>query len=277
MLMPIIGRFAPSPTGLLHLGNAYSALLAHQSARRQNGRFLLRIEDIDQQRCRPEYEKQMIADLAWLGLDWDGPIRRQSDHLADYAQVVENLSARELVYPCFCSRKDLAHLSAPHGPLGAIYPGTCRKMAISERRDKLISGQDYCWRLDLSRALEQISRPVTWKDRLHGDMEADWSGIGDPILARKDTPTSYHLAVTYDDGLQLVSEVVRGEDLLPSTPIHCLLQQLLGLSTPIYQHHPLVKDADGQRLAKRNQATTLKGLREAGVSPLDLRRQLGLS
>ena len=267
-------RFAPSPTGALHLGHAYSALFAYEAAR--GGRFILRIEDIDATRCRPELERGIVDDLAWLGLAWEQPVRRQSEHMADYATALATLRDRGLVYPCFCTRAEIkAEIArageAPHGPDGPIYPGTCRALGEAERAVKIAAGTPYALRLDMIRARERAG-PLEWRDRAHGTLAATPEIFGDVVIARKDTPASYHLAVTLDDHLQRISLVTRGEDLLASTHVHRLLQALLGLNTPLYHHHPLIRGADGERLAKRAGAPTLRSLRDAGHSPEDVRR-----
>jgi glutamyl-Q tRNA(Asp) synthetase len=266
-----VTRFAPSPTGLLHLGHAYSALFAWRAARRAGGRFLLRIEDIDRGRCRPEFEAAIVDDLAWLGIDWDGPVRRQSDHFADYRAALDTLIAEELIYPCFCTRKDIrreieAIGGAPHGPDGPLYPGTCRGLDAGERAARMEAGDAYALRLDMARAVARAGE-LTWHDRAKGDVKAEPARFGDVVLARKDTPTSYHLAVTIDDADQGVTLVTRGEDLFPSTHVHRLLQSLLGLDTPDYHHHRLLTDGDGKRFAKRDHAVTIRGLRESGTTP----------
>lgn len=268
----IVTRSAPSPTGRLHLGHAYSALFAYEAAKATNGRFLLRIEDIDRTRCKPEFEQGILEDLDWLRLDWEKPVRRQSEHMDDYAAAVAKLREAGLLYPCFCTRTEIAQAGqAPHGPDGPIYPGTCRGLSESERAAKIAAGTPYALRLDMSEAIAQAGH-LDWHDRGHGPVHATPEEFGDVVLARKDTPTSYHLSVTLDDHLQGVTLVTRGEDLFSSTHVHRLLQALLGLSTPEYHHHPLVLGSDGKRLAKRNHAPTLQSLREAGHSPADVRQ-----
>jgi glutamyl-Q tRNA(Asp) synthetase len=263
--MSIVTRFAPSPTGYLHVGHAYSALLAWRRARLAGGRFLLRLEDIDPIRCRPEFAAAILEDLAWLGLDWDGPVRVQSEHLNDYAAVLDNLQARGLIYPCFCSRSDIQRAviaAAPHGPDGGpVYPGTCRGLPEAERAVR--ADQPHALRLDMSRALVQ---GLTFEEEGEGIITADPARFGDVALARKDTPTSYHLCVAHDDALQGVTLVTRGEDLKHATHLHRLLQALLGWPAPIYTHHRLLTDASGRRLAKRDRAVTLRALRAAGVT-----------
>jgi glutamyl-Q tRNA(Asp) synthetase len=266
----IVSRFAPSPTGRLHLGHAFSAWLAHRFARHGRGRFLLRVEDIDPGRSRAEFIDGIVEDLRWLGLDWDGPVRRQSAHLADYRAALERLKAEGLVYPCFCTRKAIADEiaasgQAPHGPDGPAYPGTCRRLTQAERTARL-AAEPHAWRLDMGAATARAGR-LDWHDARAGTVAAAPEPFGDVVLARKDAPTSYHLAVVHDDALQGVTDVVRGDDLFAATHVHRLLQALLGLPTPRYHHHPLIRDASGRRLAKRDRAATLADLRAAGVEP----------
>jgi glutamyl-Q tRNA(Asp) synthetase len=269
--MQVVSRFAPSPTGRLHLGHAYSAVLAHDHARERGGAFLLRIEDIDPGRSRPEFVAGIEEDLAWLGLAWDGEVVRQSGRLPLYAEALDRLKARGLVYPCFCTRSAIAaeiaaSASAPHGPDGPLYPGTCRRLGQDERTARM--AEPHAWRLDVAKAAAAAG-PLRWRD---GDTEvaATPEAFGDVVLARKDAPVSYHLAVTIDDAAQSVTDVVRGRDLFAATHVHRLLQALLGLPTPHYRHHPLLADSEGHRLAKRNGAPTLAGLREAGTDPAAL-------
>lgn len=267
-------RFAPSPTGLLHLGHAHSALFAHEQAK--GGRFLVRMEDIDPGRCRLQFEAAILADLAWLGLDWQHPVRRQSEHLIDYATALGRLQEMGLIYPCFCTRKDIQDEvdragHAPHGPEGMLYPGTCRHR---ETADLVDSGQPYALRLHMDKACRMAGRLV-WHDVEAGDVEARPQEFGDVVLARKDTPTSYHLAVVVDDALQGVSLVTRGQDLFAATHVHRLLQHLLGLDTPDYHHHRLLTDAQGRRYAKRDRSLTLAALRESGRSPAEVRAMAG--
>jgi len=260
----MLTRFAPSPTGELHLGHAYSAVLAHEAARAAGGRFLIRIDDIDGSRSREEYVGASLADLAWLGIGWDGNPVRQSARLGDYAAALDVLRARGLVYPCFCTRADIAaSLSAPHGPSGAIYPGTCRHLSEAERQRR-IATELHCWRLDMARAVAEAG-DVAWEETGQGLRTADSQAHGDIVLARKDAPASYHLASTLDDAAMGVTHVVRGADLIASTDVHRLLQALLGLPTPLYRHHALVCGADGKRLAKRHAAASLATLRAAGI------------
>jgi glutamyl-Q tRNA(Asp) synthetase len=266
--MQPVTRFAPSPTGKLHLGHACSALLAHDFARDRDGTFLLRIEDIDPGRSRPEHVDGIIEDMLWLGLEWDGEMLYQSERLPLYAEALERLKVAGLVYPCFCTRADIAaSAAAPHpgsesgtgGPDGALYPGTCRSLAGADL------SRPHAWRLDVAEAAS-VAGPLIW---MNGDEEvaAEPERFGDVVLARKDAPASYHLAVTLDDAAQGVTDVVRGLDLFASTHIHRLLQALLGLPTPAYHHHPLLTDANGNRLAKRHNAPSLAALREGGADP----------
>ena len=279
---PNVTRFAPSPTGYLHLGHAYSALFAFEAASRCGGRFLLRMEDIDQGRCRAEFEQAIIEDLRWLGISWDGSIRRQSDHMETYKRALDNLRDQDVIYPCFCTRKQIrAEIEeagrAPHGPSGEpIYPGICRRLERQERDYRMANGEPYAWRLNAGRARE-ITGPLHWYDCRAGWIESDLASHGDVVIGRKDVAVSYHLAVTIDDHAQGISLVTRGEDLFHSTHVHRTLQALLGLNVPQYYHHNLVADGKGQRLAKRNQAITLRHLRGTGRSPDDLCQVLGLS
>jgi glutamyl-Q tRNA(Asp) synthetase len=302
----IVTRFAPSPTGRLHLGHAFSAIRAHDLARARGGRFLLRIEDIDGARSRPEHVAAILADLEWLGLAWDGEVTFQSGRLGRYQAALDALKAEGLAYPCFCTRADIAREieaagAAPHGPDGPAYPGTCRALSDADRAARMI--EPHAWRLDMKRALASL-QPVTpdvfrglpatlamarqktrndgfaeprmqeqarhggalaWFDELAGAQVADPAPFGDVVLARKDAPSSYHLAVTVDDAAQGVTHVVRGADLFAATHIHRLLQALLGLPTPAYRHHPLLTDAAGNRLAKRTGAPSLETLRLGGM------------
>ncbi|MGC6330417.1 tRNA glutamyl-Q(34) synthetase GluQRS [Rhizorhabdus sp. FW153] len=275
---PLISRFAPSPTGRLHLGHAYSAMRAHDLARAAGGRFLLRIEDIDPGRCRPEHVAGIIGDLRWLGLDWDGPPLFQSARLPLYAAALDRLKAMDLVYPCFCTRARIAaeiaaSASAPHGPDGPLYPGLCRTLSAGERAARIAAGEAHAWRLDCMRAAA-LAGPLQWHDEQAGSVTARPDIHGDVVLARKDAPTSYHLAVTVDDAAQGISDVVRGRDLFEATHVHRLLQALLGLPTPHYHHHGLLTDADGNRLAKRAGSPSLASMREAGADPAAILAQL---
>jgi glutamyl-Q tRNA(Asp) synthetase len=277
--MTTVTRFAPSPTGRLHLGHVHSALFGWRAARAQGGRFLLRIEDIDRQRCRPAFEAGILDDLAWLGLSWEQPARRQSEHLEEYRGVLERLAADGLAYPCFCSRKEIAAeiaraAAAPHGPEGPLYPGTCRGLPRAERAARIAGGQPYALRLDVAAASARTGQ-LTWHDRARGTIVAEPALLGDVVLGRRDAPSSYHLAVTLDDHLQGVTLVTRGEDLFAATHVHRLLQALLGLSVPGYHHHRLLTNDRGERLAKRDGALTLAALRAAGRSPGDVRALAG--
>ncbi len=278
--MPEVTRFAPSPTGYLHLGHAHSALFAAKAAG-DGGRFILRIEDIDHTRCRPDYTQAIIDDLAWLGLEWERPARRQSEHMADYRAALDKLRARDLLYPCFCTRAEIkAEIArageAPHGPDGPLYPGTCRTLSAQARRQRVAAGQPFALRLDVARALTETGR-LEWHDRQRGTIEAAPLAFGDVVLARKELPTSYHLAVTLDDARQGITLVTRGEDLFDATHIHRLLQALLGLPTPDYHHHGLIRDAEGKRLAKRDQAPAIRSLRGAGKTPAEVRAMAGFA
>jgi glutamyl-Q tRNA(Asp) synthetase len=273
----VVTRFAPSPTGRLHLGHAYSALLAHRFARDRGGRFMLRIEDIDPGRAREEHVAAIVEDLAWLGIGWDGDVARQSQRLPLYAGALEQLKARGLVYPCFCTRSAIAaeiaaSASAPHGPDGALYPGTCRRLDAAAREERM-RHEAHAWRLDMMNAVRQAGE-LCWSDVAAGEVRAEPARFGDVVLARKDAPTSYHLAVTVDDAAQGVTDVVRGRDLFAATDVHRLLQELLGLPVPRYHHHALLADAHGRRLAKRDGAPTIAGLRAAGADPRRLAADL---
>ena len=271
----IVTRFAPSPTGYLHLGHAHSALTGWHRARAQSGRFLLRIEDIDVGRCRPEFEAAILEDLAWLGLDWTGPVRRQSDHLADYEAALEKLRGLGLIYPCFCSRKDIAAaIAAPHGPEGPVYPGTCRNQPADLVRERQERGDPYALRLDVATA-QALTGPLTFEDEREGVVAARPETLGDVVLARRDAPASYHLCVTLDDHLQGVALVTRGVDLFHATHIHRLLQAILGLNVPTYLHHLLLTNAAGERLSKRDGAMALRAMRQAGRSAAEVRGLAG--
>ncbi len=279
--MPITTRFAPSPTGHLHLGHAHAALTAWHAARDAGGRFLLRIEDIDPVRCRAEFMPALIEDLAWLGLDWDGVPRVQSAHLGEYRATLGALAARGLLYPCFCTRAEIARevagaAAAPHGPDGApLYPGTCRRLDPAVRRARIAAGEPHAWRLDMARALAGLVAPLVFEEAGQGMIVCDPGRFGDVVLGRKDIPASYHLCVTQDDARQVVTLVTRGADLLPATDLQVLLQALMGWETPRYAHHALLRDAAGRRLAKRDGAATLRALRDSGVTPSEARARAG--
>jgi glutamyl-Q tRNA(Asp) synthetase len=261
--MQPVTRFAPSPTGRLHLGHAYSALLAHDFAREREGAFLLRIEDIDPGRARAAFVNGILEDLLWLGLEWDGEILYQSERLDLYAEALARLKTAGLVYPCFCTRADIAaSASAPHGPEGALYPGTCRGKATPNL------SRPHAWRLDVTKAMASAG-PLYWMDE-HTEVQAEPQRFGDVVLARKDAPASYHLAVTVDDAAQGVTDVARGRDLYACTDVNRLLQALLDLPTPAYHHHALLADGERGRLAKRHGAPTLADLRQRGADPREL-------
>nr|WP_313429479.1 tRNA glutamyl-Q(34) synthetase GluQRS [Brevundimonas diminuta] len=282
--MTFVTRFAPSPTGRLHKGHAFSALTAWRAAKEAGGRFVLRIEDIDPTRCRPEFEAGIYEDLAWLGLDWETPVRRQSDHLADYAAVVEALDRRGLLYRCFRTRKEILDAigDAPHGPAEAARPGP---HPAEEEARLLAEGRPFAWRLSLDRAkealggaawdalsfIEEGSGPDGETDRVRARPET----AGDVVLARKDAGTAYHLAVTHDDALQRISHVIRGQDLFEATHIQRLIQALMDWPAPVYRHHRLLAGPDGRRYAKRDRSVTLAELREGGLTPEALRTELG--
>ena len=273
-----VTRFAPSPTGYLHLGHAYAALFA-QAACAVGGRFIVRMEDIDAERCRPGFDAAILDDLGWLGLSWEEPVRRQSEHVDDYAVALDALRHLGLLYPCFCTRKDIqaeiaAAGRAPHGPDGPLYPGTCHALAPSERERRIDEGSPFALRLDM-RTATALAGALTWRVPGGAIIEAQPQVFGDVVLARKDIPTSYHLAATVDDHLQGVTLVTRGEDLYQATHVHRLLQALLGLKTPLYEHHRLLVGENGRRLAKRDQGLTLRALRQAGRTPAEVRRMAG--
>ncbi|MGK7862448.1 tRNA glutamyl-Q(34) synthetase GluQRS [Falsiroseomonas sp. E2-1-a4] len=279
---PLVTRFAPSPTGFLHLGHAHAALLAWRGAREAGGRFLLRIEDIDSTRCRPEFTEAILEDLRWLGLDWDGPVRVQSRHMAHYQQTLAALRQRDLLYPCFCTRGEIAReiaasASAPHGPDGPLYPGICLRLPAGEVEARLAEGEPHALRLHMSRALRCLEGPLTFEDATRGRIACDPAQFGDVVLARKEVPASYHLCVTHDDARDGVTLVTRGDDLLPATDLHRLLQVLMRWPEPDYAHHPLLADAAGRRLSKRDGAPTLRDLREKGTTPAEVRSLAGWS
>ena len=282
--MTVVTRFAPSPTGRLHRGHAFSALTAWRAAREVGGRFLLRIEDIDPTRCRPMFEAAILEDLHWLGLDWDGPVRRQSEHLADYATVIGALHGRGLLYRCFRTRKDILDSigDAPHGPVEAARPGP---HPADEEAALLAGGRPFAWRLSLDRARDALG--AVWDGLAfveegrgpageRGLIKARPETAGDAVLARKDAGAAYHVAVTHDDALQGVSHVIRGEDLFEATHVQVLIQALMGWPTPVHRHHRLLVGEDGRRYAKRDRSVTLADLRAAGVTPATLRAELGL-
>jgi glutamyl-Q tRNA(Asp) synthetase len=289
--MPPVFRFAPSPNGFLHLGHAYSALLNFDLARGSGGRLLLRIEDIDTVRCKPEFEAAIYQDLAWLGIAWEEPVRRQSEHFPDYRKAIEQLSAQGLIYPSFESRAEIARLVAqreanapwPRDPDGApLYPGVAKSLAPDERARLLASGAPHALRLDMAAACA-LAGDLGWRE--HGEGPAGETGAvaarpqawGDVILARKETPTSYHLCVVIDDALQGVTEVVRGADLFWSTSVHRLLQRLLDLPQPAYRHHRIILDGERRKLSKSTEAMALRELRDGGATPADIRRLVGLA
>ena len=288
--MPPVFRFAPSPNGHLHLGHALSAVLNADIARAKSGRLLLRIEDIDRDRCSPEFEAAIYEDLTWIGLQWERPVRHQSEHWQDYRAALTRLEARGLVYPSFESRAEIARQVAdrdgqafwPRDPDGApLYPGNAKSFPLDERKRRIESGKPYALRLDMQAALKQVG-PLTWQETGEGPggeagtIVANPVIWGDVILARKEIPTSYHLAVVVDDAAQGVTDVVRGRDLFHATAVHRLLQELLGLPQPRYHHHRLILDADGTKLSKSTQATGLRELRARGANPADIRRLAGL-
>jgi glutamyl-Q tRNA(Asp) synthetase len=271
-----VTRFAPSPTGLLHRGHAFSALTAHRAARDAGGRFILRIEDIDRTRCRSEYEAAILDDLAWLGLDWETPVRRQSDHMGDYQAALDDLAARGLLYRCFRTRREIAEAieAAPHGAMEA-WRGS--PLPPAEERRRLDAGEPYAWRLSLDAAGQALGGfdELTFLEKGQGLIQARPELGGDVVLARKDVGVAYHLAVVHDDALQGVTQVIRGEDLFEATHVQRILQALLGLPAPTYRHHRLLTGSDGKRLAKRDGAQTLRSLREAGMTAPELRAEMG--
>jgi glutamyl-Q tRNA(Asp) synthetase len=280
----IVTRFAPSPTGFLHLGHAFAAVAAYDAARDACGCFLLRLEDIDIHRARPEFEAAIIDDLHWLGLDWRLPVLRQSERFAAYRTALQRLRDEGLLYPCFCTRSEIAAeiaraSQAPHGPDGALYPGTCRALSAEERARRLESGAPHALRLDAAKAQERAG-PLRFEERgrgpagEHGIIEVDPLLFGDIVVARKDLPASYHLAVVVDDAYQGVTLVTRGNDLFAAAHVQRLLQALLELAAPAYAHHRLIFDEHGRRLSKRDKASSLRALRAAGTSPQDVRRLL---
>jgi len=274
-------RFAPSPTGYLHLGHAFAAITAAMAG----DRLLLRIEDIDAGRCHPEFEAAIFEDLSWLGLDWRKPVLRQRARMPAYREALESLRARDLIYPCFCTRQEIAlevarSVEAPHGPDGPVYPGTCRGLSPGERSKRIASGLPYAVRLDVAKAAA-MAGSLTFEERGAGPrgdagrIAVDPLLFGDVVLARKDIPTAYHLAVVVDDAFQDVDLVTRGNDLFAAAHIQRLLQELLGLPAPAYAHHRLILDAEGRKFSKRDRAVTLRAMRERGVTPDEIRAQLG--
>lgn len=262
-------RFAPSPTGWLHVGHAFSAWFAQ--ARQGAGRFLLRIEDIDRGRTRPEFVSGIFEDLAWLGIEWEEPPLIQSERTARYEEVLSQLRGEEMLYPCFCTRAEVAAVQgAPHGPVPR-YPGTCRRLSKMAREDRMAAGDPFCWRLNLELAPLRCG-PLLWHDRRWGTQSVPYASLSDPVLSRKDVPTSYHLSSVTDDADTGVSLITRGSELMGATHLHRILQAILGFDTPEYEHHSLVGDSDGQRLAKRDASTTLRSYRETGKSPDEVRQ-----
>lgn len=280
----MITRFAPSPTGHLHLGHAHSALFAFKAARAAGGTLLLRIEDIDPNRCRPEFDAALREDLAWLGLSWPEPVRRQSEHLGDYATALQRLVTLGVTYPCFCSRKDIAdeiaragnapHLVA-HGPEGPLYPGLCRHLSPALAADRVAAGYPHAIRLDVVKASD-LTGPLNWVDRGTGRIAAETGLLGDIVLARREVRTSYHLSVTVDDALQGVTLVTRGQDLFHATHVQRLIQTLLGLPEPEYHHHRLLVNGDGERLSKRDGAKSIRSLRAEGQDATAVRFLAGM-
>ena len=277
-----ITRFAHSPTGFLHLGHAYSALFAAEQAPDKTDRFILRIEDIDAGRCRANFTQAIFHDLEWLGLTWELPVRLQSEHMADYQTALGKLDQMGVLYPCFCTRKQIQQEIAaagyapheiPNGPDGTIYPGTCKKLMPEQREENLANTNGFALRLDMDKAVA-LSGEMTWQDHSKGLIKAQPGIFGDVILARKDIPTSYHLSVTLDDHLQGITLVTRGQDLFEATHIHRLLQSLLDLNVPQYHHHPVLNDQTGRRLAKRDKARTLQQLREDGMTPDNIKTMI---
>jgi glutamyl-Q tRNA(Asp) synthetase len=270
-------RFAPSPSGHLHLGHAFSAWSAWQWAQENEAEFILRIEDIDTTRCKRAFEQSIFDDLIWLGLDWPLPVRRQSEHFDDYAGVLDKLRGLGVVYRCFKTRKEILEdiARAPHG-LGEVYRGPSQAMSADEEAERVAAGESFAWRLSLDRCREHLGArydALAFEDLDKGEQRADPAPLGDIILARKDVGTSYHIAVVHDDALQEISHIVRGEDLFELTPLHVLLQTLLGLPVPAYKHHRLLTDETGKRFAKRDKAATLKAMREDGLLAEDVRQR----
>ena len=276
----IVTRFAPSPTGFLHLGHAHAAICAHD----QGERFLLRIEDVDRGRCRPEFEAAIFEDLAWLGLDWEKPVLRQSERSRAYAAALEMLTGKGLIYPCFCTRKDIADEiaragAAPHGAEGPLYPGICRELSEDVREARIAAGVPYALRLNAVKAAE-LAGPLSFVEQgsgpagERGTIAVDPLSLGDVVLARKEVPAAYHLAVVLDDAFQGVTLVTRGNDLFAAAHVQCLLQALLDLPAPNYAHHKLILDEHGRKFSKRDAAVTLRELRASGVTPAEIRQRL---
>jgi glutamyl-Q tRNA(Asp) synthetase len=284
-----ITRFAPTPSGYLHLGHAYSAFFAERAARSRKGKFALRIENNDKARCLEKYERALLDDLSWLGLSWENPVRRQLDHTQDYLNGISKLKDMGIIYPCFCSRKEIWNevnriSNAPHnaviGGLGPIYPGTCRSMTLDEQENRILSGHQHAFRLDTMRAIQIVRREQEdfhWEDLDYGKQAAKPEIFGDFIIARKDRATSYHLSVVIDDAAQSVDLVTRGDDLRDVTHIHFLLQKLLKLETPRYQFHRLLLDNNGKRYAKRDNAQSLRVLRAQGITPVQIIKSFGFT
>jgi glutamyl-Q tRNA(Asp) synthetase len=278
-------RFAPSPNGYLHLGHAFSALMNREMAAASGGSLLLRMEDIDVERCRPEFEQAIYEDLAWLGLFWEAPVRRQSEHFDAYSEALASLEQRGLVYPCFCSRSDVVNAIGERSdwrrdPDGSpLYPGTCKHLSAAERRVRL-AGQPAALRIDMEAALAQARQTIVWREFGGGAQRRDIAGDprvwGDAVLSRKDIPASYHIAVVVDDAVQGITDIVRGEDLYAATSLHRLLQILLDLPTPAYHHHELLRDAAGRKLSKSLRARSLRAMRREGITPAEIKDQLGI-
>ncbi|MBO6766271.1 tRNA glutamyl-Q(34) synthetase GluQRS [Maricaulis sp.] len=273
--MTFTTRFAPSPTGFLHLGHAFSAWTAFSAAREAGGRFILRMEDIDTVRCKPEFDAAILEDLAWLGLEWEEPVRRQSAHFGDFDGVLQRLQERGVVYRCFKTRREILEdiARAPHG-VGDVYRGPAEPMSADEEAARVAAGEAYAWRLSLARCRDVLGprfAAMRFVEEGRGEIIADPDPLGDVVLARKDVGTSYHIAVVHDDALQGITHVIRGVDLFELTPLHVLLQTLLDLPVPVYRHHRLLTDAKGERFAKRNKAATLRVMRAAGETPADIR------
>jgi glutamyl-Q tRNA(Asp) synthetase len=278
----IVTRFAPSPTGYQHLGHAFAAITAQRAA--QGGRFLVRIEDIDAARCRPQFEAAIFEDLSWLGLEWEPPVLRQSTRFGAYRAALDELHTQGLLYPCFCTRKEIAEeiasaADAPHGPEGPLYPGTCRALPPEIARTRMAAGESYALRLDVREAAKRAG-PLSFNEQGEGPengiVATDPTRFGDVVLARKETPASYHLAVVVDDAHQGVTLVTRGNDLFTATPVQRLLQELLNLPAPAYAHHRLILDERGRKFSKREAGVTLRALRESGTTPADIRARLGI-